>query len=108
MGRIFVSSGCPLGVFVFNYPSDPLRVSGETDAGELPAGVGGEEVAVGGTDVGLGCGAGAAAQDHLVAHELGVVLAQGALEWAEAGIGRVGAAGPLPDIAEELLDRCRC
>src|SRR5437763_1595064 len=83
--------------------SPPVR--GEPDAGELPAAVGVEEVAVGGTDMGDGGGAGAAAQDELVAHELTVVLAERAGQRLEAGERRVGAARPLPDIAVELKER---
>src|ERR1700723_1541077 len=45
---------------------------------------------------------GASAQDHLAAHELAVVLAQGAGQRLEAGITEVGAGGPLPAVAEKL------
>ena len=48
----------------------------------------------------------AAAEDHLVAHELAVVFAQRTRGGAIAGIGRVRAGGPLPDVAEQLA-RCR-
>ena len=54
---------------------------------ELPARVGGEEVAVGRADVAARRGARAAAQHHLVAHELAVVLAERARERPEAGVG---------------------
>ena len=48
--------------------------------------------------------AGAAAQHQLIAHELAVVLAEGAVRSPVAGVGRVGAAGPFPDVAEELAE----
>ena len=48
--------------------------------------------------------AGAPAQDHLVAHELAVVLADRTGGDAKAGVGRVGAGGPLPDVAEHLRE----
>src|SRR5207302_5671889 len=83
----------------------PLRSSDiprQAEASELPAGVGGEEVAVGRPDVRLRGGAGAAAQDHLAAHELPVILAQGTFQGTKARIGRIGAAGPFPHAATEL------
>src|ERR1700722_9591200 len=46
--------------------------------------------------------AGTAAQDHLPAHELAVVLAQRSLKRPKAGISQVSAPRPLPAIAEEL------
>ncbi len=80
------------------------RVVGEAEAGELPAGGGGEEVAVGGADVGGGGDAGASAEDHLRGHELAVVLAEGSGEGFVAGVAGVAAGGPLPDVAEDLLE----
>src|SRR5690348_3814082 len=80
-----------------------LRVVREADAAELPAGVGGEEVAVTGADVRRGRGAGATAQDQLATHELAVVLAERAGGGAKARVGRVGAGGPLPHVAIHLL-----
>lgn len=44
----------------------------------------------------------AAAQHHLPDHELAVVLADRAGQRPEAGIGVVGKAGPLPDLADHL------
>ena len=67
----------------------------------------GEEVAIGGADVGGGGDAGASAQDHLAGHELAVVLAEGSGERFVAGIAGVGAGGPLPYVAEELLEASR-
>src|SRR5580765_7205134 len=79
-------------------------VVGETEAGELPACGGREEVSVGGADVRGGSDAGASAEDHLRAHELAVVLAEGAGERRVAGVAGVGAGGPLPGVAEDLLE----
>src|SRR5690606_23890540 len=61
-----------------------------------------EEVAVGGTDMRLRGGAAATAQHHLAGHELAVVFAEAARQWAESGVGPVGAGGPFPDVAEQL------
>ena len=46
-------------------------------------------------------GAAAAAQHHLRAHELAVIFADRALGGPEAGIGKKGAPGPFPDVAEQ-------
>src|SRR3546814_3542199 len=75
----------------------------ETDAGELPALVGVEEIAIGGTQMPARGGAAAAAQDELPAHELAIIFADRARRGAEAGIGAIGAAGPFPHAAEQLL-----
>jgi len=54
----------------------------------------------------MGCGrdAGASAKDDLRGHELAVVFAEGAGERLVAGIAGVAAGGPLPHIAEDLLE----
>ena len=83
-------------------PPAALHVPGKSDARELPPGLRGKEVAVGGPDVRPGRCARATPQDHLVAHELAVVLAQRPRGRAKAPIGRVRALGPFPDVAEEL------
>src|SRR3546814_6769741 len=57
----------------------------ETDAGELPALVGVEEIAIGGTQMPARGGAAAAAQDELPAHELAIIFADRARRGAEAG-----------------------
>ena len=80
------------------------RVLRKAQAGELPALMRVEEIAVGGADVPAGRRAAAAAQDLLAHHELAVVLADGAGGRAVAGIGLVGAGGPLPHVAEELRE----
>ena len=72
----------------------------QPDAAELPARVGVEEVAVARADVIRGRRARSAAQHDLVAHELAVVLAERARRRRITGVGRVGAARPLPDVSE--------
>ena len=62
-----------------------------------------EEVAVGGAYVVARGNAGASAQYHLVDHKLAIVLTQRALIGLEVGVGEVGAVGPLPYIAMELV-----
>ena len=52
---------------------------------------------------GRGCKRGAA-QHQLVDHELAVIFAQRTLDGAVAGVGGVGAAGPLPDDAEGVVE----
>ena len=79
-------------------------VSGEAQAGELPADGWREEVAIGGADVGGGGDAGASSKDDLAGHEFSVVLAEGSGERLVAGVAGVGAGGPLPYVAEELLE----
>src|SRR3712207_6901386 len=69
----------------------PYTTLFRSHARELPALVGREEVAVGPPRMGGRRGRGAAAQHHLVHHELAVVLAHGAFPRAKAGIGPVGA-----------------
>ncbi len=49
-------------------------------------------------------GTAATAQHPLAAHEFAVVFAQIAGERTEAGVGAIGAAGPFPDISEQLAD----
>ena len=49
-------------------------------------------------------GTAATAQHPLAAHEFAVVFAEVAGERTEAGISTIGAAGPFPDIAEQLAD----
>nr|WP_236953258.1 hypothetical protein [Immundisolibacter cernigliae] len=64
----------------------------------------GEEIAVGGAQVIGRCQAATAAQHHLAGHELAVVLADRALGRPVARVRQVGAGGPLPDVAEHLLE----
>src|SRR5690348_9627578 len=74
----------------------------QPDAHELPAYMGREEVTVGTSNVRLrGC-ARTATQDHLVAHEFAVVLADCSGRRPESGIRRVSTSCPLPQIAEHL------
>src|ERR1700734_2811126 len=76
----------------------------EAEAGELPAGGWGEEVSVGGADVGGWGDAGASAEDYLRGHELAVVLAEGSGEGFVAGVAGIAAGGPLPYVAKHLLE----
>src|SRR5207302_7824553 len=76
---------------------------GEPYSHELPAGVGWEEVPVGGTNMGCGRGAGTAAKHELVAHEFSVVFAHQARCRLEAWVADIRARSPLPHIAEHLL-----
>src|SRR5262249_533713 len=69
-------------------------------AGELPAGLRWKEVAIRSANMRAWRGARAAAQYHLPAHEFSVVLAQRARRGFVSGIGKIGAGGPLPYIAE--------
>jgi len=63
-----------------------------------------KEIPIGDTAVpGRGC-KGRAAQHQLVHHELAVVLAERALDRPVAGVGRIRAAGPLPDDAEGVVE----
>src|SRR5690606_11938655 len=84
-----------------------LSVFRQAKAEKLPAVARIEEAAIGRTDVLGPCRARAAANDHLVAHELAVVLAERAGERLEAGIGGVRRRGPFPHVAVELAE-ARC
>lgn len=66
---------------------DASDVAGETQAQHLPALVGVEEGSVCRAHLPLRRGAGAAAQDELIDHELPIIFADGTRRWAEAGIG---------------------
>src|SRR5204863_3968964 len=70
-----------------------------------PACRGRKEVAVGRPDMAGRGHRGTAAQDHLVAHELAVVLADRSGCRTKAGIGNVGTRRPLPYVAEHLPQR---
>src|SRR5579862_9450472 len=74
----------------------------QTQAGELPALMGVEKVAIGRAHRPARGGATAAAQDELAGHELAIIFADRALGGTKAGIGAIGAAGPFPDITEHL------
>src|SRR5215467_7263559 len=86
------------------------RVMREPYAAELPARGRIEEVAVADARVARGRGMRAPSQHHLIDHELAVVLAERAGRRTVARIGRIGAASPLPDDAEDIVDdaRARC
>src|SRR3546814_292974 len=93
-------SGKPVPCFASGMKA--LGVLRQPQPCELPALVGIEEVAVGRADMAGRGDAGTAAQSHLVAHELAVVLANRARRRAEAGIGLVGALRPFPDVPDHL------
>ena len=78
------------------------RPVGEADPGQRPPRPGREEVAVGRAGVARRGERAAAAQHHLVGHELAVVLADGAGGRVEAGVGVVGRGRPLPAVAVDL------
>lgn len=90
-----------MGVVRFE-PRPASGVPRQPYSGKLPARLGREEIAVAGPDVAARRDAGAAAQHVLIAHEFAVVFSHRAAVRAEAGIGLVGAAGPLPGVAVEL------
>src|SRR5258706_8109067 len=69
----------------------------QPQAAELPARRRREKIAVARTRVTLRCRMRAAAQHHLVDHELAVVLAERAVRRAVARVGQIRAARPLPD-----------
>src|SRR3546814_10688438 len=79
------------------------EILGETQAGELPALVGVEEIAVGGPHMAARRRAASAAKHELAAHELAIIFAHRAGGGTEARIGTIGAAGPFPHAAEHLL-----
>src|SRR5262249_60850290 len=80
------------------------RVSGGPYAAELPARGRIKEVAVAYAGVARGRGVRAPSQHHLIDHELAVVFAERAGRRTVARIGRIGAAGPLPDDPEGIVD----
>src|SRR3984893_13228090 len=63
-----------------------------------------KEVAIGNTAMSARSCKGRAAQHQLIDHELAVVFAERALDGAVAGIGGVGAAGPLPHDSESVVE----
>src|SRR3546814_3937421 len=77
------------------------KILREANAGELPALVGVEEIAVGGAPMAARGRAAAAAQHELAAHKLAIIFADRARRGAETGIGAVGAAGPFTHARSE-------
>src|SRR5207248_2507772 len=77
-------------------------ITREPNAAHLPARRRREEVAIAEARVAARRKRRGAAQHQLVAHELAVVLAERARRRTIAGIGRIGAARPLPALAEPL------
>src|ERR1019366_10598596 len=79
-------------------------VVGKAQSRELPAMMRIKEVSIGNTAVSFRSCKRRAAQHQLVDHELAVVFAERALHRPVAGIGGVGAAGPLPDNPERVVE----
>src|SRR5260370_13458018 len=75
----------------------------EANSCELPAFLGLEKVPIGAANMPAGSGAGTAAQDVLVAHELTVVFAECARRSAITGVGGISAPRPFPDVAKHLM-----
>src|SRR3546814_19635203 len=90
----------------------PYTTLFRSQAGELPALMRIEEVAVAGPRMAPGRGARPTLQHELAAHELAIIFADRAFYRSEAGIGQIGGAGPFPDIAEHVaqaaLGRASC
>src|SRR4029077_1279480 len=84
-------------------PTNSCWIACESDSGELPAFFRLKEIAIGAADVSARRRAGTAAQNILVAHKFAVVLAKRAGSSAVAGIRRVPAARPFPNVSEHLL-----
>src|SRR5205807_7752943 len=74
-------------------------VTRQANPARLPACRGRKKIAIGGAHVTGRGEARAAAQHHLVAHELAVVFADGADGLPVTGVRGVGALRPLPDVA---------
>src|ERR1700694_711473 len=79
-------------------------VVGKAQAGELPAVMRIKEVAIGNTAVSFRSCKRRAPQHQLVDHELAVIFAERALDGPVARIGSIGAAGPLPDDPERVVE----
>src|SRR5215471_3370732 len=79
-------------------------VLNEPQPAKLPARVRIKEIAIACARMPGRGGVRAAAQYHLADHELAVVLPERALRCAVARIGQIGAAGPLPDHAEGIVE----
>src|SRR5579871_1227533 len=76
----------------------------QAHAGKLPACGRIEEVAVAFPGMARRRRERAAAQHHLIDHELAIVFAERTVSSAITRIGKIGAARPLPDNAEGVLD----
>src|SRR6516162_6527346 len=91
-------------LFPLFFESCLVGVVGEAQPRELPAMMGIEEVAIGDPAVsGRRCQR-RTAQHELVDHELAVIFAERAFDRAIARVGRVGAARPLPDDPESVVE----
>src|SRR5207248_11407212 len=83
------------------------NIASQTDPHELPPFFGLKEIPVGLANMLPRGRARAAAQNVLIAHELSVVLTERARPRPIARVRRIGAARPLPNVAEHLLKICR-
>src|SRR5450631_351854 len=79
-------------------------VVGEAQSRKLPAMMRIKEVAIVYTAVPFRSCKRRAAQHQLINHELAVIFPERALDRPVAGIGGVGAAGPLPDDPERVIE----
>uniref|UniRef100_A0A0N4Z3F5 DUF4157 domain-containing protein n=1 Tax=Parastrongyloides trichosuri TaxID=131310 RepID=A0A0N4Z3F5_PARTI len=96
-------------MFVVALAPSPRLVSvrRQPHAGEGPSLVRIEEVAIGRPRVARRSGEGAAAQHHLIGHELAVVLGRRAFGRTKAGVRGIGAGGPLPHLAIQVGEGVR-
>ncbi len=83
---------------------DQGSVRRQTDPREHPALMGIVEVAIAGPRMLLGRGERPATQDHLIGHELAVILRRRPLGRTEPRIGSIGAGRPLPDLARQVRE----
>src|SRR6476659_81220 len=79
-------------------------VVGKAQSGKLPAMMRIKEVAIGDTAVAFRSCKGRATQHQLVDHELAVIFAERALDGPVARVGGIGAAGPLPNDPEGVVE----
>jgi hypothetical protein len=77
-------------------------VSRKPDAGELPPFVAVEKIPIAGADMAARRSARATTEDHLIDHELTIVLGKWAGVGLVPGIRQISAGGPFPYVAEHL------
>src|SRR5882762_8502462 len=78
------------------------NIPGKAQASELPALMRIEEIAIRCSHVPARRRAASASQHMLPRHELAVILTHGALGRPKSRIGKIGAGGPFPNVAEHL------
>src|SRR5215475_9265221 len=89
-------------LLLLSFSADVVR---QTQATELPARGRVEEIPIACACMPGRCRVRGAAQHHLVDHELAIVLAKRAWSCAKSRIWRIGAACPLPDDPECVIDQ---